>query len=169
MNYVEGFIVVFEDGTMYKLKSNWYIYRSKRSAECSFFEKDIWQLVLKGQVDDYADAMGPRRLESIGQFGLALFQAISESAAIISAEVEEAKSKGMDKRQFVQYIRETRAEASLLYSEHQALFFSVFDSGSETAYQTLLDYVLKNSTSTPKIDAIRHSICKGLSISFNGE
>jgi hypothetical protein len=54
----DSFVICFEDGTMYKAKSEWYITRSKKSGECAFFEKDIWQLVLEGKIDDYADALG---------------------------------------------------------------------------------------------------------------
>lgn len=92
--------------------------------------------------------------------------------------MQDAKTKGYPKKEFVDHIRKRAAEIDdPLYKNHgylilpfipnrsRALFFAVFDDAD--AYKTVLDFVRKNSTAAPKIDSIRNSICGGVSISLN--
>lgn len=89
---------------MYKVKTDWYIRRSKRANECAFFEKDIWRHVLEGTIDDFAESLGPRRLEAIGKFGLSLFAAIEEAKNCVANFVTQCKEQKMVKKDFFAHI-----------------------------------------------------------------
>jgi len=76
---IEGYVVMFDQGEMYKLKSNWYIEKSKRAnRELSFFEKDLWLLVLDKGIDDVADILGERRRNILEEFGMKLFMTLQK-------------------------------------------------------------------------------------------
>lgn len=49
---------MFDNGLMYKAKTDWYMKRSKQATGQVFHEKDIWEMVIKGTIDDYADMLG---------------------------------------------------------------------------------------------------------------
>jgi len=58
---IEGCVIMFDGGEMYKMKSEWYLERSKlQNAEFSPHEKDLWMRVLDNGVDDIASAIGKR-------------------------------------------------------------------------------------------------------------
>jgi len=56
---IEGYVIVFENGEMYKLKTNWYVERSKKIAgSFTGSEKELWKLILEQKIDDFAEALG---------------------------------------------------------------------------------------------------------------
>lgn len=56
---IEGFVIAFEGGEMYKMKCDWYVQRAKAQSELvGAPEKDLWALVLDGKLDDLAPSLG---------------------------------------------------------------------------------------------------------------
>jgi hypothetical protein len=58
---LEGYVLAFENGEMYKMKCNWYMERSKKMAG-SFTgqEKELWNIILENKIDDLSEALGER-------------------------------------------------------------------------------------------------------------
>lgn len=91
---LEGFVLCFEDGDIYKLKTEWYFARSKKVAG-SFTgqEKELWDLILNRKIDDLGGALGPKRTEVLEYQSLLLWQALERSAAKINKYLEDWKVK----------------------------------------------------------------------------
>uniref|UniRef100_A0A6B2L699 T4 RNA ligase 1-like N-terminal domain-containing protein n=1 Tax=Arcella intermedia TaxID=1963864 RepID=A0A6B2L699_9EUKA len=158
MPEIEGFVLMFEDGSMYKLKSNWYVERSKRSQTMSFFEKDLWLLVLNNGVDDVSEILGEYRRKQIEEFGVKLWGCIDTKALKIQAVVDEAKAKQLNKRQFVEYIKNQKEP---IFS-HSQLFFKAFD-GHDPRTE-IINFIKLSCTAAPKLDLIRASLCDSLKL-----
>lgn len=168
MNGVEGLILLFEDGSMYKAKTDYYIQRSKKATTAEFHEKDIWEMLLNGTIDDFAEFFGPKRHEQIGLFGFELFSAIQKTAEKVTSIVNKMKeeNENMEKKDFVRLLINLKKspDSDPLY-QFDKLFFCAFDGGNVEAEVKKL--VLYNTASAKKLEHIRNPICGGISISLN--
>ena len=63
---IEGFVIQFEDGRMYKVKTNWYFERTRKDKQDYSFnsERNIWLIILKQEIDD-AGAYMDKKLSKI--------------------------------------------------------------------------------------------------------
>ena len=63
---IEGFVIQFEDGRMYKVKTNWYFERTRKNKQDYSFnsERNIWLIILKQEIDD-AGAYMDKKLSKI--------------------------------------------------------------------------------------------------------
>jgi len=165
---IEGCVIMFDGGEMYKMKSDWYIERSKKqNTDFSPHEKDLWTLILDNGVDDVADAIGERRRKILDDFGLQLFKVLRENADKITQAVAKAKSDGLSKQEFVDYVK-TKAQdpecTDNLLKKHFGIYYRVFDGAD--AFETVLKTVKDHCKTLPKLELIRHSLCGGLKVSL---
>lgn len=51
---IEGFVIRFHDGRMYKIKTEWYFERTKKEKQQFSLnsERSVWQIILDQQIDD---------------------------------------------------------------------------------------------------------------------
>lgn len=86
---LEGFVLCFADGDIYKLKTEWYFARSKKVAGAfTGQEKELWDLILNRKIDDLGGVLGPKRTEVLEHQSLLLWQALERSAAKITNYVQ---------------------------------------------------------------------------------
>ncbi|GAM20255.1 hypothetical protein SAMD00019534_034300 [Acytostelium subglobosum LB1] len=83
MKDIEGYILRFDDGRVYKMKCTWYFNLSKSAPINLTHEKDIWMMILDNKLDDTVSglcAMGPLpvRYVKIQKFARELFETIEE-------------------------------------------------------------------------------------------
>jgi len=168
MDKIEGCVIMFEGGEMYKMKSEWYIERSKRqSADFSTHEKDLWTLVLDNGVDDIAFAIGERRRKIIDDFGASLITVLRSNADQIQKTVSAAKSQGMSKGEFVTHVQKLLKKGDCkdtLLQNHFGIYYKVFD--GHDAYDTVRSTVKQHCATLPKLELIRNTLCGGLKISL---
>lgn len=89
---LEGFVLCFEDGDIYKLKTEWYFARSKKVAgHFTGQEKELWDLILNRKIDDLGGALGAKRTEVLEHQSLLLWQALERTAAKVSKYLKEWK------------------------------------------------------------------------------
>ena len=63
----EGYIVRFDDGTMYKIKGEWYC-RIHRTFDNLRYEKDVIRLILSGDLDDAKPFLVPTLVGAVDAF-----------------------------------------------------------------------------------------------------
>jgi len=147
----------FQDtGEMYKMKSDWYFERSKKIAGSTLGsqEKDVWRLILNNQLDDIAVAVGEKRRERMEKFAADLFLAIDRSAKKIQAVVDDAKQRGIEKKQFVAEISKRLDDNDPAIFKAKSLYFMVFD-GADPA-TVIVDILKTNSANKNKLNQVRY-------------
>jgi RNA ligase len=144
---VEGYVLRFDDGVMYKIKSEWYINLHKGNRTYNMSEKDIWAMIIDGELDDTVYIPADKR-ERLNEFAKELLLALNRTARGIEAVVENAKKRGLKKKEFV---FEMGAGS---FPCPRPLYFAVFD-GKQTAIKVVMQYIRDNLTSSSALDKIR--------------
>lgn len=78
----EGYIVRFDDGSMYKIKGEWYC-RIHRTFDNLRFEKDVIRLILSGDLDDAKPFLVPTLVDAVNAFHKDLITHIQKAASDI--------------------------------------------------------------------------------------
>lgn len=152
--HCEGFVIQFDDGSMYKVKTEWYFSRAnqKEKQTHSFgTERAVWELVLKQEVDDAAALMDPVLRNQVAAFSVRLFEAVVRlgDAAVAFCRPHAALSK----RDFVALARNPENGSAL----PAALLFVVFDalaSGGDAADEVLA-WCLKMTLNVKSLEQLR--------------
>jgi len=153
---IEGVVVWFENGEAYKIKTDWYIERSKAlTANFSTHEKDLWRLILEGKIDDLGAALGAERVRKLDEFGARLMAALERTAQMLMGLVSPHQS--LPKADFVKIIK-GRDDLSKLV---QSMALKVFD-GSD-ALDIVKKTVLANTNTTTNLEKVR-GFAEGLSV-----
>ncbi|KAF2076609.1 hypothetical protein CYY_002095 [Polysphondylium violaceum] len=104
MEGVEGYILKFESGKIYKLKSEWYFGLSHAGPSTRFtHEKDVWALILSGTLDDTIAKIAsigpiPERYKNIQSFSVTLYQRIEQVSIKAIESTIKAKRDGKQRR-----------------------------------------------------------------------
>jgi len=163
---VEGVVIVFDNGEMYKLKSEWYIQRSKRGLTVSLFEKDLYILILDQKIDDVSDFLGERRQKYLEDCGLQLFTTLRGKAQMIDQEVAQARSKNLSKKEFVSHMKTLANSPSSdpFVKAHWQIYFKVFDGGDSLT--EIIKYLKSQCATQQKLNQVRDNLCGGLKINL---
>lgn len=89
---IEGYVVQFNNGHAMKLKTSWYL-RFHKAKENLVFEKDVWNLILEGDVDDVMPVLMDHDRDRLEVFQVEFEQAMHDAAAQLEAEVRNMKLK----------------------------------------------------------------------------
>lgn len=122
-------------------RSEWYVHKHKNNRSYNLSEKDVWALILDGQLDDNTTFLPPEKKERMQQFAADLFRNIATTADKITAVANDAHARKLDKRAFVQEMQKKKAELPYDIS----LYFMVFD--GKDAVKTVMKTV-RDSCST---------------------
>jgi hypothetical protein len=104
----------------------------------------------------------PNRKQKIEEFGIKLMAAIEKRAEEVNKVVEDAKKRGLTKKEFVDELNNTtngNGEAEKLF---KTTYYRVFDGAD--AFDTIVDVIKKNCSTAAKLDVVRKTYCEGLSI-----
>jgi RNA ligase len=147
---IEGFVIRFEDGRMFKIKCNWYIDLHKCKSMVKFNslnEGNVWELVIDGRIDDVLPTMNnDDERGKLQVFNDALLDAIEVKRTMISDRVDEARSKFKTKKEFVQSL--DMKKENLLDTK---LMFTAWDKGKDEIDEQLigcLKILLSSKTKT---------------------
>jgi RNA ligase len=156
---MEGFVLMFENGEMYKMKCDWYVQIAGMS---SAQEKDFFLLILEKRLDDMGDSFGKERLEKLEDFGMKLMEVIEKNARRVNEIVADAKRRGLSKKEFAQEMKNLAAANKGKLECHTDIFFKVFE--GKDAFQLIVDTLKKNCLTNAKLNKVRDSLAGGLSI-----
>jgi len=89
---VEGFVIRFNDGRLYKIKTKWYFTVHRSTQFLKFYgERHIWEAILKDTYDDVKAFLPSQFREAIDNFSRDLLAALHENAAKLIAEIREIR------------------------------------------------------------------------------
>lgn len=149
----EGYIVRFANGHMVKVKGRWYcqIHRTKDNLTR---EKDVWQMLLDGTVDDVKPFMDADDRLRVDRFAHDFEARVASRARTLELAVEVAKATGSTKKEFAAWV----LQHSPNRQEH-GLLFSVWDGSNPV--EVLKGFLQKNYHTATKIENVR-SLVGGL-------
>ncbi|ELR12940.1 uncharacterized protein ACA1_096000 [Acanthamoeba castellanii str. Neff] len=126
---LEGFVIRFENGEMYKIKTAWYCDLNKtldlvsRSRSQHGSEMDVWKVILEEKYDDLRTWLAADDRNAMDHFARDLLKEIGLSCRRLRDTVLEAKRKqGMDKKSFAAYAAAQTSQRPL----EKALLFRVW-------------------------------------------
>lgn len=144
---LEGYVLRFEDGRMYKIKSKWYsdLHRCKSHLKWnSLSELHVWDLVLEGKVDDTIATLDTdEEKKKLQEFNDIIWNAIDKKVVQLQEYVKKAQESCKTKKDFVTYCKDVDPN-------ELKLVFLVFDKGLDVAEDHLVSFIktliTKNST-----------------------
>eukprot|EP01114_Cavostelium_apophysatum_P007449 TRINITY_DN19552_c0_g1_i1.p1 TRINITY_DN19552_c0_g1~~TRINITY_DN19552_c0_g1_i1.p1 ORF type:complete len:420 (+),score=92.83 TRINITY_DN19552_c0_g1_i1:68-1327(+) len=105
---IEGTVLRFDDGRMYKVKTEWYFSQSKSHIALPNNEREMWLMVLDQKLDDVYPKLSAEVRQQVDSFSQRLFAEVDRVAAEMEAEVTQRKAKHVEatgqqltKREFV--------------------------------------------------------------------
>jgi len=155
---IEGYVVRFNNGYMLKLKTDWYL-RLHRAKEAIQFEKNVVNMIVSETLDDIKQNMLPADLYTLEQFENNFVRGLLATEQKIYDVYNKWKSR-------------SKKEFAIEYNEDpifRSLVFAIWDEKfpKETLNEKLKQFVIRNTSSQSKIDAIRY-LWGGSQYSYNG-
>lgn len=154
---LEGFVLCFENGEYYKMKTEWYFARSKKVAgHFTGQEKELWDLILNRRIDDLGGALGPRRTEILERYSMQLWEALERSAKRVTEYVTAKKKISDDRKVFAQ------ALDADIPKEWSGLYFKAF-SGSD-ALELIVEKCKEYLPNRNKLERVRSYFAEGIKV-----
>ncbi|KYQ93400.1 hypothetical protein DLAC_06083 [Tieghemostelium lacteum] len=105
---IEGYVIRFSSGKTYKIKTQFYMDLAKicvSSEQLMKCEKDVWAIILGGQLDDVLATMNSNtrsalNVDKIKEFSNTLFQRIEDVSKTIIEHIISAKEKNCQRKSF---------------------------------------------------------------------
>ncbi len=158
----EGYVVQFDNGHCMKIKTSWYL-RFHKAKENLVFEKDVWNLILEGDLDDVMPVLMDHDRARMETFVVDFEGAMKSAAAILQEEVYRMKLKTGDGRGA--YAALVKANQNLP-DPLKAMAFKMFEVGhradaSGLAIELIRNFAANSVTSASKIEEAREIIKVG--------
>ncbi len=145
----EGFVVRFDDGSMCKVKGEWYCAIHGTHDKCQF-EKDVLALILNDQIDDAKPFMNPDLLTAVDNYTAEMFAGIAAAAQRFEQTVARGREMvGDDKKRFAMEVVNTPDVPSL----ERGLLFQVWD--GRNAVEVVKNLLRKHTGTHTKVEEIR--------------
>eukprot|EP01130_Rhizamoeba_saxonica_P008059 TRINITY_DN3256_c0_g2_i3.p1 TRINITY_DN3256_c0_g2~~TRINITY_DN3256_c0_g2_i3.p1 ORF type:complete len:216 (-),score=50.63 TRINITY_DN3256_c0_g2_i3:22-669(-) len=157
---IEGVVVRFDSGLMYKVKTDWYFARShKEKQEYSLnSERAIWKLILEQEIDDALTTTKDRHLKNkVMEFQILLWDSIEDLARKLKSFVD--KGNFANKLELVNI---TKGDDFPFHKSLQNIVFKLYDSDMD-ASGLVLEFAIKSCSSPHKLEKFK----KILGISFD--
>lgn len=151
----EGYVVRFDDGSMYKMKGDWYGNLHKILDQMKF-EKDVIRLILTGAVDDAKPILQPALYKAVIDFETAMHDALKARASDILWEVRASYDNfNRSKKKFAEYVMQ-----SVSLKPFAVFLFKAWDREStfEEIYEHLLSEMVDATNSQTKVNNARFII-----------
>jgi len=150
---IEGIVIRFDDdGTMFKVKTQWYFDRSKKEKQEFSFnsERTIWRLILDQQVDDALVFMNDVHLSKrVKEFEIKLFDAISQTSKKLSEIAD--KYRNLERKLYVAAVQKETG----VPKEAQSILFKLYDKPTRATIDVLIEEVKKNCNSVTSLERAR--------------
>ena len=146
----EGFVLRWPSGDMVKLKTDWY--RSMHGIKCHAAEKDVWKLVLQGNMDDAKPVMSEQSRTDIDKFAAELSKKLSDIETQIDEDVVcwTFTNGDSNRKKFATEVVKDK-DVGL-----KPFYFRRFNNDRADLHDELHRWALDNTTSTTKLNKMRH-------------
>lgn len=142
----EGYIIRFRNGHMVKIKNSWYV-RLHKMHDNIRFEKNVWGMILRNEIDDILPFLQEEVQNNIKLFSQDLYNEIGKTANKARDIVNKYKAELGDNK---------KAFAQIAVRDHYDLrhiLFHVWDGGDPHGY--IVNKILNHLHSQPRLDSVR--------------
>mmetsp|Transcript_4871 Transcript_4871/g.18268 ORF Transcript_4871/g.18268 Transcript_4871/m.18268 type:complete len:1298 (-) Transcript_4871:2929-6822(-) len=147
---IEGYVLRFEDGDMYKIKTLWYTDMQKTRSFLKWngiLETYPWKLVLERHVDDAVSVLNTEaERNQLLKFNDDLLDAIEHASQRLMYIVNTAKQFSDDKKTFVEYVKENFSDE---HAQFLSCVYEMYNSGPDTDPTSVLLKQLKQMAKKP--------------------
>lgn len=163
---LEGFVLCFENGEFYKLKTQWYFERSRKIAG-SFTgqEKELWDLILNRKIDDLGGVLGEKRTELLEKQSVDLWAALGRSADKINKHVKdfmESHPDLTDQPHLARKLFKDQMESSGISKLLLSIYFKVFE--GRDALELVVAKCIENINNKNRLNDVRDALAEGIVI-----
>jgi len=145
---IEGYVLRFDDGRMFKMKSLWYTGQGA-SSDLMCQEHYIWNLILNQKMDDVKSTYVQKALKKrIDKFTKTLYANLETTASRLKQLTSELRDEAHnDKVTFLQLVQ------SKAKPEEQQIVRNIF--GGKDALDAVCEYVAQNTDREKKLKSVR--------------
>lgn len=150
----EGYIVRFDDGSMYKIKGEWYC-RIHRTFDNLRFEKDVIRLILSGDLDDAKPFMIPTLVGAVDRFHKDMIAVFRKTASDLFWYVQASRDNlNGSKKQFAAQTMSNQWEP------YKGIAFHAWDRemSEEEIYERLISDMIAATGSQGNVNRARYLI-----------
>jgi len=162
---VEGFVLWFDNGNLYKVKTDWYCSKAKGEDRGSGLkeEKELWTVILNQSLDDYMHNLTMEERDKVDDFGKKLWEALQKSTDLIVATIQEAKSRNLSTKDFAIQVNKVAQQNPKTIQSHKAIYLTVWRSPPETEpLDLVVKYVLGFCKKREQFDEIRSAFAPNI-------
>ena len=145
----EGFVIYYKD-KMIKIKTDWYCLIHKTKDEIRF-EKNMLRIILEDNLDDILPMITDKDREVVLNYASDIKKIIKRKSAEIILSSTLIRSVAKDRKEAAQLL-----QSSKLSKTEYPIFWKVYDGND--AEEFIINFILKNCSSSGKLDNIRKDI-----------
>ena len=150
---IEGIVIRFEDGNMYKVKSDEYI-RFHNAVSRVKQEKDIVKIILNDELDDILPILSETDRKEIRDFADAVINGIEETSKnIVKFGVENYNDN--QKEFAISVINKNKLYSKFVLKDRE-MFKDYSEETLDKVRKNVINYVLKETGSGPRLDNVRN-------------
>jgi intein-encoded DNA endonuclease-like protein len=113
---MEGMVLMFRNGLMYKVKTSWYLSTGAGTSDLICQEKDIWKYILDETIDDYKSQGVKKVLRNrIDKFTKELYHQIHLTAEDLSQKMDKLSQQHPTKPEKIAAIKQFPAGFVFLF------------------------------------------------------
>lgn len=147
---MEGWIIRFEDGDMYKIKGEWYC-RIHKTKDNLTLEKNLVELIVNEKLDDAKAFMLDDDRHRVEQFETEFWDGFYKQVHSYERYYNTVVASGLDRKRYALEWKPTIERNDPVAPQ---IVFGCF--AGKKVGDMLLDYLRKNCNTQTKIDAVRH-------------
>lgn len=152
LNDMEGVVVKFDDGHMYKMKSDWYCQLHRVKSEINY-ERGVVSLLINGNMDDLKSLMPANDRQRIEDYEVAFNTQITKRAMWLQEMIFNIHDNGMTRKDYALTLMPTREkwESNIVFKTWEE-----YDNISiANIYGRIEDFIVSNCNRNSKFEEMR--------------
>ena len=148
----EGFVIRFDNGQMYKIKSDWYCQLHRVKSEINY-ERGVITLLLNGNMDDLKSLMPANDLSRIEAYEKSFHHMMVTKAALLAQLIQSIRIDGLTRKDYALGLMPSHEKwmANIIFKTWDM----TDDILADSAWELLKDYILSNCNRNSKFDEMR--------------
>jgi RNA ligase len=146
----EGWIIRFDDGTMLKIKSDWYL-RIHKTKDNLNFEKNVIDLIINDAMDDAKSFMLAEDRHRVERFEKLFWEGVANTVEIYDRYFTSVVAAGLDRKEYALRWMPTIKDQD---PYAPGIVFGKFN--NRDTREMVLDIIKKNISTQTKVDSVRN-------------
>lgn len=151
---IEGIIIRFEDGSMYKVKSEEYV-RFHNAVSRVKQEKDVVKIILNDELDDILPILSEKDRKEVRDFADKIIEGIENT--VNKVVLFGLKNYSENQKEFaIKCINENKLYSKFVLKDKEMFDGKNIENVIDKVRNKVIDYILKETNSGPRLDKVRN-------------